>query len=655
MAGKLTLNDLDLKGKRVLVRVDFNVPLDKTTGEVADDTRIVAAIPTIEYIISNGGKAILVSHLGRPKGTRDPKYTLKNVAKRLESLIGRPVGFVDDCIGTEVEKAVSEMNNGDIMLLENVRYYVEEEKNNADFAKKLSAFADLHVNDAFGTAHRGHASNVGVAKNIPSAAGFLMEKEIEMLGMAVEKPNHPYVVILGGAKVSDKIGVITNLLEKADRILIGGAMMFTFLKALGREIGDSLVEDDKLELAKEILERATEKKIDFVLPVDAVVAKEIAPGVETKIVRVDAGIEAGWKGLDIGPATIALFKSKLADAKTVVWNGPMGVFEIDDFASGTEQVARTLAELKSAVTIIGGGDSAAAINKFNLADEVSHVSTGGGASLEMLEGREMPGIESLSDKKGKKKRRLMVAGNWKMNKPPQEARMFAGFLASSVGTETAVDIVVFPTALAVEGVSDILKDTSIKTGLQNIHPADSGAYTGEISVSMLQELAVDYVLIGHSERRQVFGETDVQTNEKLKAVLKGGRVPIFCIGETLEEREADLTNNVIERQVKRGLRGLKRDEVSKIVIAYEPVWAIGTGVVATPVQAEETMKYTRDLIASIYDCELADSMIILYGGSIKPDNFEALVSMKNIDGGLVGGASLQESFVQLVVIAKNQA
>ncbi|HNR79008.1 MAG TPA: phosphoglycerate kinase [Mesotoga infera] len=402
MAKKLTLKDVELKGKRVLVRVDFNVPLDKTTGEVTDDTRIVAAIPTIEYITEKGGKAILVSHLGRPKGGKDPKYTLKNVAFRLEKLIGKPVKFVGDCIGPEVEKAVSDMKDGEILLLENVRFYPEEEKNNPEFAAKLAAFADIHVNDAFGTAHRGHASNVGVAAHLVSVAGFLMEKEVEMLSMAIENPEHPYVVILGGAKVSDKIGVITNLLEKADRILIGGAMMFTFLKALGRNVGDSLVEDDKLELAREILDKASIKKVDFVLPVDAVTAREIAPGVEKKVVMIDDGIPAGWKGLDIGPKTVELFESKLADAKTVVWNGPMGVFEIDDFAKGTETIAKALAALKNAVTIIGGGDSAAAINKFGLAGEVSHVSTGGGASLEMLEGREMPGIESLANTTGKK-------------------------------------------------------------------------------------------------------------------------------------------------------------------------------------------------------------------------------------------------------------
>ncbi|PIJ60708.1 triose-phosphate isomerase [Mesotoga sp. H07.pep.5.3] len=655
MSKTLTLKDIDLAGKRVLVRVDFNVPLDKETGEVSDDTRIVAALPTINEIIERGGKAILVSHLGRPKGKRDPKYSLEKVAERLQSLIGKPVTFVPDCIGEEVEKAVSKMNNGDILLLENVRFYSEEEKNDPDFSRRLSSIADIHVNDAFGTAHRGHASNVGVARYLTSVPGFLMQKEIEMLGMAIENPEHPYVVILGGAKVSDKIGVITNLLEKADRILIGGAMMFTFLKAQGKSVGDSLVEEDKIDLAREILQKARDRNVEFVLPVDTVVAKEIAAGSESKVVDLEEGVPAGWKGLDIGPSTIELFNKKLSDAKTVVWNGPMGVFEIDDFAKGTESIAKTLASLNDAVTIIGGGDSAAAINKFGLAEKVSHVSTGGGASLEMLEGKEMPGIKSLSIEAGKKKRRLMVAGNWKMNKSPNEARMFAGFLASSIGNENAVDVVVFPTSLSVAGVADILKDTSIKVGVQNIYPADSGAFTGEISASMLSDLAVEYVLVGHSERRHIFGETCELTGEKIKSVLKHGLTPVFCVGETLEEREAGRMKEVLETQIRKGFSGLGKSDLERIIIAYEPVWAIGTGVVASPEQADEAMKFIRDLIASLYGVDLSESVRILYGGSIKPENFESLILMKNIDGGLVGGASLQESFVQLVAIAENHA
>ncbi len=400
---KMSIKDVELKGKRVLIRADFNVPIDRETGHVSDDTRITAALSTINYIVENRGRAILTSHLGRPKGEPDPKYSLRPVAKALEKLLGRNVAFVEDCVGEGPQRVVEAMQDGDVVLLENVRFHAEETRNDSQFARELASLADLHVNDAFGTAHRAHASNVGVAKFLQSVAGFLMEKEIEMLGKAVHDPDHPYVVILGGVKVSDKIGVITNLLEKADKILIGGAMMFTFLKAMGKSVGDSLAEEDKLELSRKIMESARSKGVELVLPVDTIIAQEICAGVEKKTVTVDDGIPEGWKGLDIGSETLKLFAGKLEGAKTVVWNGPMGVFEIEDFAAGTEKIATIIASLRDAATIVGGGDSVAAINKFNLANQVSHVSTGGGASLEMLEGKELPGISSISNKNFGKK------------------------------------------------------------------------------------------------------------------------------------------------------------------------------------------------------------------------------------------------------------
>jgi len=396
---KLTIRDVDLKGKRVIMRVDFNVPTKE--GKVTDDTRIVEALPTIKYAIDNGAKVILLSHLGRPKGGPDPKYTLAPVAARLSELLGKEVKFVPALYGEEVEKAVAELKEGEVLMLENTRFDAGEEKNDLELAKKWAELADIHVNDAFGTAHRAHSSNVGIAQYIPSVAGFLMEKEIKFLTKATLNPDKPYVVVLGGAKVSDKIGVITNLLSKADRIIIGGAMMFTFWRALGKQTGNSLVEEDKVELAKQMLEQAREKGVELVIPTDAVCAQKMEAGVEKKVFTCEEGIPEGWAGYDIGPASVELIKSKLADAKTVVWNGPLGVFEIEDFANGTKAVAEFIASLteKGVTTVVGGGDSAAAVSQFGLEKKFSHVSTGGGASLEFLEGKELPGITSIADKK----------------------------------------------------------------------------------------------------------------------------------------------------------------------------------------------------------------------------------------------------------------
>ncbi len=386
---KKTVRDVDLKGKRVLMRADFNVPLED--GKITDDTRIRAALPTIKYILDQGASLILMSHLGRPKGP-DPALSLKPVAARLSELLGREVKMAPDCVGDEVKAMAEALKPGEVMLLENTRFHKGESKNDPEFAAQLAALGEIFVNDAFGTAHRSHASNVGVSQHLPAVAGFLIEKEIEFLSKATENPEHPYVVILGGAKVSDKIGVIENLLGKADTILIGGGMANTFFKAKGLEVGDSLVEDEALELARDLMTRAGGK---LVLPVDVVVADAFDNDANRKVVPVDA-VEPGWRILDIGPQTVALFKEKLANAKTVVWNGPMGVFEMPNFARGTFEIAQILADL-DAVTIIGGGDSASAVNQAGVADKVSHVSTGGGASLEFLEGKVLPGIAALQD------------------------------------------------------------------------------------------------------------------------------------------------------------------------------------------------------------------------------------------------------------------
>lgn len=387
---------MDLKDKKVLIRVDFNVPVKD--GVITDDNRIVAALPTIQYVIDHDGKAILLSHLGRVKEEADKEgKSLRPVAERLSELLKKPVKFVPQTRGKELEDAINELKDGEVLLMENTRYEdidgKKESKNDPELGKYWASLGDVYINDAFGTAHRAHASNVGIASNLPSAAGFLMEKEIEFIGGAVDNPKRPFVAILGGAKVSDKIGVIENLIEKADKILIGGGMTYTFYAAKGIAIGKSLVETDKIDLAKSLIEKAGDK---LILPIDSVCAKEFSNDVPTEV--HEGAIPEDMMGLDIGPATIALFAEQLAGAKTVVWNGPMGVFEMSNFANGTIGVCEAIANLKDATTIIGGGDSAAAAIQLGFADKFTHISTGGGASLEYLEGKKLPGVESISDK-----------------------------------------------------------------------------------------------------------------------------------------------------------------------------------------------------------------------------------------------------------------
>lgn len=396
---KKTIENIDLNGKRVLVRVDFNVPLDENKN-VTDDKRIVESLPTIKKIINEGGKAILMSHLGRPKGGPNPKYSLAPAAKRLSELLGKEVKMAPDCIGEEVKKLVESMQGGDVLLLENVRFYPEEEKNDAGFAAKLAELGDVYVNDAFGSAHRAHASTEGVTKYINTAvAGYLMQKELDYLGSALAEPKRPYCAILGGAKISGKIDVINNLIDKVDTLIIGGGMAFTFFKAKGKEIGSSLLEAEKLDLAKELLDKFAGSKVKLLLPVDVVVADEFKNESVGTTVSVDA-IPATKMGLDIGPESVALFSDAIKNSKTIVWNGPMGVFEFDNYAKGTFAIAQALADAtaEGAITVIGGGDSAAAIAKAGLEDKVTHVSTGGGASLEFLEGKKLPGVEALNNK-----------------------------------------------------------------------------------------------------------------------------------------------------------------------------------------------------------------------------------------------------------------
>ena len=393
---KRTVKDLDLKNKKVFVRCDFNVPIDEN-GNITDNRRIVGALDTIKYLLENDCKVILASHLGRPKGEVKPEFSLAPVAKELSNLLGKEVKLAKDIIGESAKELTSNMQNGDVVLLENVRFDSREEKNDPEFSKELASMAEIFVNDAFGTAHRAHSSTAGIAEYLPAVSGFLIEKELNFLGNALENPARPFVAILGGKKVSDKIGVINSLLEKVDTLMIGGAMAYTFFKAQGYNVGNSICELDKLDLAKELMEKAVKKGVKLMLPVDTRLGKEFDPNTETKTVSWTE-IPDGWEGFDIGDETIKSYKEELKNAKTVIWNGPVGLFEFDKFAIGTNEIAKTLSEMTDATTIIGGGDSAAAVEKAGLSEKFTHISTGGGASLEFLEGKKLPGIECLMEK-----------------------------------------------------------------------------------------------------------------------------------------------------------------------------------------------------------------------------------------------------------------
>ena len=636
MVPKKNVEDLKVSGKRVIVRVDFNVPQDKKTGAITDDKRIKGALPTISYLVKNNAKVILVSHLGRPKNGPEAIFSMKPAADRLAELLGQPVILASDVIGDDAKAKAAALKDGEILMLENVRFHKEETKNDPAFAAQLASLADLYVNDAFGTAHRAHASTAGLANFLPSASGYLIAKELDVMGKALSEPARPFVAILGGAKVSDKIGVIDNLIEKADAIIIGGGMAYTFFAAQGDSIGTSLCEADKLDLAKGLLEKAAAKGVKLLLPVDNVVADAFSADANAKTVD-STQMPDGWMGLDIGPETIALFSETIATAKTVVWNGPMGVFEFDRFAEGTRSVAKAVAD-SSAISIIGGGDSAAAVEKLGYADQVTHISTGGGASLEFLEGKVLPGIDSLLDKVPC---RTFAAGNWKMNAgTPDEAVKLITALKPLVKDATSKIALGVP-FMAIPAALEATAYTNIKIAAQNCHFNDKGAYTGEISPVWLAKLGVTYVILGHSERREYFAETDETVNKKVKAALTWGLKPIVCCGESLDQRESGVTFDWIKGQIVGAFKDIPAEKLCQITIAYEPIWAIGTGKVASDEQAEEVCAFIRSVIADLYTKEDADALTIQYGGSVSATSAAGLFSQANINGGLVGGASLK--------------
>lgn len=639
---KKTIRDIDVKDKKVFVRVDYNVPMKD--GVIRDDTRIQASVPTVRYLIEHGAKVILASHMGRPDGQKVESLSLKPAAERLSEYIGQKVLMLGDCIGEEVEKAVAEMESSDVVMLENLRFYKQETKNEPEFAKKLASLADIYVDDAFGTAHRAHASTYGVAELLPTrVSGFLMEKELKNLGMIVASPKHPFTAVLGGAKVKDKVAVIKNLLEKVDSLIIGGAMAFSFIKAQGYDVGCSLV-DDNLEPAKEILKLAEEKHVKLLLPVDIVAADEVKQGSPYSTVSAFE-IPKDKCGVDIGSKTVKLFDECLKSSKTVFWNGPMGVFEIPEFAKGTLSVAESIAD-SDAISCIGGGDSVAAVKQLGFGDKMTHLSTGGGASLEFVEGKELPGVAILDDTIGRKP---VIAGNWKLNKNIAESVALAKEIAERAKGIDYRDIIISPVFTALASVAKELENTNVSLSAQDVYWLEKGAYTGEVAPSMLKDAGCSHTIIGHSERRGYFGETDETVCKKIKAAFAAGLVPIVCIGESLEQKEQGITKQVTAGQIKGAIDGLDAELAERMIIAYEPIWAIGTGKTDTPAGAQDTISSIRAELSAAYGDDSANKIRILYGGSVKPENIDDLMKQPDIDGALVGGASLKaDSFERII-------
>lgn len=640
---KLSVNDIPVTGKRVLVRVDFNVPLDAEL-KITDDSRIVGALPTIRYLVENGAKTILCSHLGRPNGKYSPDKSLAPVYTRLKELLPETnILFAKDVIGEDARAKAEALNEGEVLLLENLRFHAEEEKNDPGFARELASLAEVYVSDAFGTVHRAHASTAGVANYLPAVCGFLIEKELRIMGDALAEPQRPFIAILGGKKVNDKIGVIRNLLTKCDKLLIGGGMRYPFYKAMGCNIPESELSPGSVEIASELMEEAKAKGVELVLPTDSVVADDFSNDANFMTVDFDK-MPDGYIGLDIGPKSCEKFAEIISQAKTVIWNGPVGVFEFDNAAHGSEAVAKACAECEG-ITIIGGGDTASAVNKFALGDKVTHISTGGGASLEFLEGKTLPGIACLMDRPERKK---LVAGNWKMNMNRDEAKELVSQLVPLVA-DAKCDVVICPPFVDLCCAAKKAEGSNIHIGSQNMHWAAKGAYTGEISADMLKCIGVEYAIIGHSERRQYFGETDETVNMRTKAALENGIIPIVCVGETLEQREAGITDTFLASQVEALYKDIESDKAKEIVVAYEPIWAIGTGKTATNEEANRTIGAIRKVIARLYGIEFAQRTRILYGGSMNAKNAAALKAMPEIDGGLIGGASLKaEDFAKVV-------
>lgn len=641
-----SIRDLKTGGKRIFLRADLNVPIED--GKILDDTRIRSVLRTIRHLTEQGSPIVLASHLGRPKGKIDPRYSMKPVAEKLREMLNETrILFAHDSVGKRVEAMAAGLAPGEILVLENLRFHPEEEANDRHFAAQLAALGDIYVNDAFGTSHREHASMVGIPEILGGGyVGFLVEQELRVFGELIRHPRKPYTVILGGVKVSDKVALIEHVLPKLDNLIVGGAMAFTFYRAMGLETGRSIVEEDRVQTAKDILKAAEERGVNLLLPLDIVCAPSPEEGKKAEVFRFDS-LPEDMAGFDIGPETVELFRTTMMESQTIVWNGPMGLFEVPPFDVGTRKLAAFMADATSygCDAVVGGGDSMRAVREAGVADQITHVSTGGGASLKLLQGEELPALEHLKIEGVKP----FVGANWKMNGTYESGMDYLTAIDECNINYFGADVVLFAPFTLLRSFAILADKAGIGLGAQDVFWEEEGAYTGEISPSMLKEAGCSWFLAGHSERRHILGEDDGIVRKKLEAGLKSGLNGVLCVGELLEEREAGKTEEVVKRQIGSALQGLDAASPYNMVIAYEPVWAIGTGKTATPAEAQRVHSLIREWVAETAGAEFAADLRIIYGGSVKPSNASEIMKGADVNGALVGGASLKsDSFIEIV-------
>ncbi len=641
-----SIRDLKTGGKRIFLRADLNVPIEG--GKILDDTRIRSVLRTIRHLTEQGSPVVLASHLGRPGGKMDPRYSMKPVAEKLREILRETrILFAHDCIGKRVEAMAAGLAPGEILVLENLRFHPEETANDPEFSRKLAALADIYVNDAFGTSHREHASMVGIPGILGGGyVGFLVEQELRVFREIVKHPRKPYTVILGGVKVSDKVALIENVLPKLDNLIVGGAMAFTFFRAMGLETGKSIVEEDRVQTAKDIIKAAEDRGVNLLLPLDIVCAPSKDAGSDSGVYRYD-NLPVEMAGFDIGPETIDLFRRTMMDSKTIVWNGPMGLFEVPPFDVGTRKLAAFMADATSfgADAVVGGGDSMRAVREAGVAEQITHVSTGGGASLKLLQGEELPALEHLKIDGVKP----FIGANWKMNGSYEMGMDYLTALDEGNINYFGADVVVFPPFTLLRSFSILADKAGVDLGAQDLFWEEKGAFTGEISAEMLREAGCKWFLAGHSERRHILGENNDIVRRKLIAGLKSGLCCVLCVGELLEEREAGRTEEVVRGQIEAALKDHEEATPFNLVIAYEPVWAIGTGKTATPSEAQRVHSLIRGWVAGLEGDDFARDLRIIYGGSVKPENAEETMKGTDVNGALVGGASLRaESFIEIV-------